>query len=424
MASKFNGFLDNLASGALSPKGNMADWQHASRLYVNDTQKHAPKVSFLYHVTFYLTEQAKSIIKQLPDYTHEIGMLVKQADLPRFQAQTDVKNKYNRKKNVQSRIDYTPVGITFYDDNYGATTALLEAYFKYYYADGSHGLNSGAYGDRRTGDTLYQGRIPNSKKFGLDNNIPTVPFFDKIEIAQLARKNYTKFTLINPLITDWGHDTVDNSASSALENRITVAYDTVLYERGKVEAGANGNPAGFGRSDHYDVTPSPISIEGGGRLSLDDQLGAALDIYEYITDGKNFDNPFAAGIAATNLYRSIRDNGLEGLREGGLRLVTDAIGSAAGIDVSGVANTVFPKSNGNGGAKDLLVATAAVAGLSAVTNYVRTSTTTGDVNPQQQDDARFQNFHRQYQANGGAGDMNAARAAYNALPASQKANYD
>ena len=421
--SKFNGFLDNLASGALSPKGNMADWQHASRLYVSDTQKHAPKVSFLYHVTFYLTDQAKSTLKDIDKYTHEIGMLVKRADLPKFQAQTEVKNKYNRKKNVQTRLDYQPVSMSFHDDNFGATSALLEAYFKYYYGDGKHTINSGAYGNRSNGDTTYQGNIANSKKYGMDNSTPNVPFFHKIEIAQLARKSYTKFTLVNPIITDWAHDTLENGQSSPLENQITIAYDTVLYDRGYVEAGENGDPTGFGRTDHYDVTPSPITPLGGSALSLDAKINAGIDLYEYITQGENFDNPIQAGIAAANLVNSIRDNGIEGLRESGLRLVTDAIGSAAGIDVSGVANTVFPKSNGNGGAKDLLIATTAVAGLSIVSDFVQTSTTTGDRNPQQEDDARFQSFHRQYQSDGRAGGVDEARSAWNALPASVRANY-
>ena len=40
MANKFNGLLDSIANGILSPKGNMADWQHAARLYVDS--KHGP----------------------------------------------------------------------------------------------------------------------------------------------------------------------------------------------------------------------------------------------------------------------------------------------------------------------------------------------------------------------------------------------
>lgn len=421
MASKFNGFLDNLANGVLSPKGNMADWQHASRLYVVDNLKHAPKLGFLYHVTFYLTENAKSIIPEVDQYKHEIGMLVKSADLPGFTASVETLNKYNRKKNVQSRLDYNPINIAFHDDNYGATTALLEAYFKYYFADGKNSLSNGAYGNRRTGDTTYDGPGTNTFAFGMNNNTPAVPFFDRIEIAQMSRKGYTKYTLVNPIISAWSHDTVENSANSPLENTITLNYDTVFYDRGHVEAGENGNPAGFGRTDHYDSTPSPISPLGGGQLGIDGAFGVGIDLYEYITQGKNFNNPFEAAIAGVNLYRSVRENGIEGLREGGFRILTDAIGSAAGIDVSGVAQTFFPKTGGTGGAKELVIATAVAAGAQAISQSI--STTTGDVNPQQQDDARFQSFLRDYQSTGGTGGVNGARATYNRLSPAAKAQY-
>lgn len=425
--AKFTGFLDNLQNGILGPKGNLADWQHASRLYVTDNQKHAPKVKFLYHVTFYLTEQAKSIIPELAQYNTEIGMLVKSADLPKFTAQIETKNKYNRKKNVQSRIDYSPINIAFHDDNFGATTALLEAYFKYYFADGIHSLSNGAYGNRATGDSLYDGSGTNSYRYGMDNNIPSVPFFDRIEIAQLSRKSFTKFTLVNPIISDWAHDTLDNTdGSTPMQNTITVNYDTVFYDRGDVEAGANGDPAGFGTPDHYDVTPSPISLEGGGTLGIDGIFGAGLDLYDYITKGKNFDNPFEAGIAAANLLRNVRNLSSEGLRQQGYSILTNAIGEAAGIDVSGVAQTFFPKNGGSG--SELLVATAGVVVAQRAADIVNaagaTSSNTAPQNPAQQNDQRFQRFSAEYQAAGRPGGINEMRAEFNALPDSQKANYD
>ena len=52
MADKFSGFADNLINGALNPKGNLADWQHASRLFVTDAMRLSPKSKFLYHVNF------------------------------------------------------------------------------------------------------------------------------------------------------------------------------------------------------------------------------------------------------------------------------------------------------------------------------------------------------------------------------------
>ena len=56
----------------------------------------------------------------------ELNMLVKAVDLPKFSVQTVTKNMYNRKKNLQTTLEYDPVNITFHDDNLGLTTTLME----------------------------------------------------------------------------------------------------------------------------------------------------------------------------------------------------------------------------------------------------------------------------------------------------------
>ena len=106
MASFLNGFLDNVVSGALNPKGNLADFQHASRVFVSDSHRLSPKVKFLYHVSFSINSTAASVLPQLNErHKNEIGLLVKSAQLPAFQVQTDVKHQYNRKKVITSRPD-------------------------------------------------------------------------------------------------------------------------------------------------------------------------------------------------------------------------------------------------------------------------------------------------------------------------------
>ena len=92
---KFNGFLDNLASGALSPKGNLGDFRHASKTFVNDAFRLAPKTKFLYHVFFEINDQPASILPELKQkHAREIGLLVKAADLPKYQATVDTHCKW------------------------------------------------------------------------------------------------------------------------------------------------------------------------------------------------------------------------------------------------------------------------------------------------------------------------------------------
>lgn len=354
----FDGFFDNFGSGVLNPKGNLGDAQHASRLYVNGDLQHAPKSKFLYHVRFFLTEPAKATIPELRQYDNVVGMLVKSADLPSFSANVETKNKYNRKKNIQTNIEYNPISIDFHDDNFGTTTLLLEAYFKYYYADAVNN-EIGAYGNRLgTGNTPYTS-VDTAKKFryGLDNNIPNVPFFDRIEIAQMARRTFTKYTLVNPILTDWQHDSVDNADSAGtMQNQITVQYDTVFYDRGEVEAGANGEPPGFGRADHYDTTPSPITLLGGGDVGITGIIGGVGDIL-----GGGFDNPIQAALAGVNLVDNVENLSSEGLRESGLNIARDQLGNIAtggGIASGALSGLSFPKSQGNGGSSDVTQASA------------------------------------------------------------------
>jgi|TARA_X000000950_G_scaffold218249_1_gene262661 hypothetical protein len=442
---KFTGFLDNLASGALSPKGNLGDFRHASRTFVDDAFRLAPKSKFLYHVFFQFNPIAFDNIKELGEkHKTEIGLLVKRADLPKFSATVDTKKKYNRVKHVQTSVTYDPINITFHDDNFGVTTAILEAYYRYYFADGNYGKYPAAYNKTYTGqaggvptgygmgkvdpglaraaksspqpgDNTYLGTLYNKYAYGLDNDV-TVPFINNIQISQLSRKTYTTYTLVNPIITNWSHDSVDASdGSGMMENNISVSYEAVWYDRGSIEAGANGNPTGFGDPSHYDTTPSPASLLGGGQLGLGGIFGAGVDLYDYITKGGGkFSNPFEAGLAAAQLIGNVRGLSSEGLREEGFSLLKGAIGAAAGTDVSGVSNTVFPKNGGNGGGKDLVLGAAAIAGLSALSQVSSNSSSA-------QIESAAKAVHRkQFQNGGGAGGINESNAAYDALPETAK----
>ena len=189
-----NSYSDNLAS-TQGPKGNLGDYSHASKLFVNNNLKFAPKSKFLYHCFFGLDPSVGNVISALTQkYGVEIGLLVKSADLPKYQATVETKNQYNRKKNMQTGITYQPITITFHDDNHGVTSALLEAYYRFYYADAWHGDNPGAYSKTNNGDNTYKNRARHQYRYGLDNN-NTVPFFRILQITQLAKGQYTTYSL-------------------------------------------------------------------------------------------------------------------------------------------------------------------------------------------------------------------------------------
>lgn len=260
----------------------LRDYQHALRFYRSGGHDFAPKVKFLYHVVFELTPEAYSKATTTSEYEKIISVLVKNADLPGYSASVDTKNQYNRKKNIQTRIDYDPVNIRFHDDNLGITTKLFEEYYRFYFRDGSKFNDPGIHTDFEQRD-LYRSRVPT---YGMDQK-PGQMFFKYIKIFQMARQEWTAYTLINPIIEKWQHDNVDYSAGGEiLENSISVRYEGVLYSRGNVSEDLD--PRGFANADTmYDITQSPIGTStwypelGKARTLEEDTLSTTPDIQRF-----------------------------------------------------------------------------------------------------------------------------------------------
>ena len=114
MSNAFTNFLGNVASGLLGKSdGDLRDYQHANRLYVQNNYDRSPKVGFLYFVNFNVN---KDIISKLdPSYIarglNDVGFLAKKVDLPKFKISTETLNQYNRKTVVQTKIQYNDINI-------------------------------------------------------------------------------------------------------------------------------------------------------------------------------------------------------------------------------------------------------------------------------------------------------------------------
>ena len=251
-------FLFNLQS-----ETHLRDARHAYQIYTQSNFAFSPKTKYMYHVRFEPNDEVgNSATSNVFKFQKELGVLVKSADLPSFRASVENKQQYNRKKIVQTRVDYQDCTIAFHDDNTGITRALLEEYYRYYFVDGNKTTNGvdGAYGAR----DKYFAKVPN---YGLNNDKRT-PFFKYITIYQLARRNWVAYTLVNPLLSAWDHGSVASSDGSFNENTISVAYESVLYTSGDV---TNEPPPGFAdASVGYDVTPSPLGY-------LDNAMNGNID---------------------------------------------------------------------------------------------------------------------------------------------------
>jgi hypothetical protein len=169
--------------------------------------------------------------------------------------------------------------------------------------------------------------------------------------------------LINPIITDWDHDTFDYSAGSeVMQHTMTINYETVKYGRGKVGSEVKG----FGDSAVYDTSPSPLragstatlfgrgGIVDSGSSILDDL--ASGNILGAIRTGGSLRNTLkgknVGSLVASELMSSVVSTGLNyisntGARSGSLFSIPIQ-GSGINSFVNGIGNTakgLFSSSN-------------------------------------------------------------------------------
>ena len=265
----------------------MKDYRHASRLYFDDNFKLAPKHKYLYHVVFDLDE---TVVGTSRPFTN------------------NEKIQYNKKMYLATRIGYEPVNVTFHDDNADTVNAFWKTYYEYHIADSINTVPSMRNLNR---DTAYDSNITRTQ-FGMDTAVSRKkPFLRGIDIFVLHKQRFTSFSLINPIIGSWAHDTLDQTdGQGLLQNTMQVFYETVLYKTGLVKG--DGVP-GFATL-HYDKSPSPLTVLGGGTNSIFGPGGVVDGIGSVIRNVQS-GNILGAILSASNTYNNAKKIKKAGVKE-------------------------------------------------------------------------------------------------------------
>ena len=126
--------INNFLKGFQDGLPGMKDYRHASRLYLDDNFKLMPKQKFLFHVVFN-TDETLFVDGFSANERYQLNMLVKSADLPKYNMSYEEKVQYNKKMYAGTRIAYEPVNITFHDDHADTVNAFWKKYYEYSIAD-------------------------------------------------------------------------------------------------------------------------------------------------------------------------------------------------------------------------------------------------------------------------------------------------
>jgi hypothetical protein len=335
------------------PGDGLRDYTHASKTFRSGGYNLAPRNKFLFYVYFNVNLNIPALANLFSGgKLSTVGLLVKTAQLPSYEVDVATMNQYNRKRLVQTKINYNPAQIVFNDDTSDLIRNMWYQYYQYYYSDptykyGNVPNQNGVLGTLSTplpiiGTGYNTNDIYSANRqwehWGLSGqgySNPTLqslgsalltgpasgqlPFFNDITIYGMSQKTFAQYTMINPLITSWQHDTYDYSqGNQVMTNTMTIKYEAVKYYSGDV-GGEQPSPVvpGFADPAHYDANKSPIAANGSTATVAQQGViqpspsGSKQDLQALNTGQNGLQNvlgavgqglvPFAAGLGATAL---------------------------------------------------------------------------------------------------------------------------
>ena len=242
----------------------LKDYTHASKTFRTNGYENSPRLKFLFHVYFNLNTTAIPPLRQIFNSTDSstVGLLVKNIELPKYQIEVDTMNQYNRKRLIQKKINYQPVRCVFHDDGGDLIRTMWYNYYAYYYKDpnqpyrnntpaqnGAIGVNANRTqgfdynnrdiyaNDRFVNDWGYIGEsYADGTQSGVPGSTPSKPpFFRDISIYGFNQHKFVEYVLINPMITEWNHDTYDYQVQSPIGR--PGGTQSILGQGGLLDAG-------------------------------------------------------------------------------------------------------------------------------------------------------------------------------------------
>lgn len=191
----------------------------------DDSWTRIPKPGFLYYIRFVRSNAGLTG----NDWAKGIGVYAKKIDRPKISFETETLNQYNKKRVVQTKVEYEPISFTFHDTVDNKVQHMFEDYFRFYYADPRQGeavdwawdINSA---DMWMGQAKAWGYVPPV------GNPDNVYFFSHIELYIMYGGKYSLWQIINPKIKSFNPSDMDYSSSEGAEISMQFAYEGLVYK--------------------------------------------------------------------------------------------------------------------------------------------------------------------------------------------------
>lgn len=147
---------------------------------------------------------------------------ISEIQMPGHSVKTQTLNQFNKKRTIQTGIDYTPISLSAYDTRDGEIEKFLVGYNNYYYS----GPMSDNY-DIMQDDIINESFRGTTGSSGRGLNLNTDRYY--IQNIKITRTSSTEdnniIEIYNPIITNIQGDTLNYSESAPVQYRIDFTYE-------------------------------------------------------------------------------------------------------------------------------------------------------------------------------------------------------
>ena len=161
---------------------------------------------------------------------------ISEIQMPGHSVKTQTLNQFNKKRTIQTGIDYTPISLSAYDTRDGEIEKFLVGYNNYYYS-GPMSDN-----DEIMRDDIIDESFLGTGSSGRGLNLNTDRYYIiNIKITRTSSTDDNNIIEIyNPIITNIQGDTLNYSDSAPVQYRIDFTYEG--YKTTTTETNSNTTP--------------------------------------------------------------------------------------------------------------------------------------------------------------------------------------
>ena len=215
----------------------LRDWNNAKRFNpgINPVRQ-----KFHGYVNFHFNSGVKIDALNSTDTMNQLSSMCKTAEVPSAEIQTDVKNQYNRKRITVTHTEMKPIQVTAYDTVDSAWVIVLMKAYAHLFVNpmgkfdmtgatntpkitpydvvpeaiasgGSDSVTLGKFDSDAMGYNLRPGKERN--------------FITSMDIVKFHGQKAIRYTIFNPLITDFQIDGIDHSDSAPAMITMNISYE-------------------------------------------------------------------------------------------------------------------------------------------------------------------------------------------------------